>query len=767
MNARTIAARLDHGVTAFAVTTITALWVTRAFWWPGSYVESFDSYTYSGPNLAVTDGALSSGRLALWNDSIFGGVSHLGNPQAGTLYPPRLLLLLSDEHRTLGLLSAGSVLLLGLGVVALTRRLGLGVLAAATAGCLAVLNGAVLTKSVQFEQILVLAWTPWLLVTTHATLTGRRPWPAVAATAGVTAATLLAGHPQLVFETIVVAVAGTIAFVDPTRLGRLVHLAVGAALGALIALPQLIGAAVATRESVLHGGRDDVDLLDPSLALVPGAAARALFGTVTDRDPAGFVGSFESVAFVGVAVVVMAVVGVADGVLRPARRRWTLSFAASAAVMLVWSLGPRTPVFTVASRVVPGFDLARGSARWLVVVVLLVVVLAAAGLDAVGRGVDRRALVAAVTATVVAGVIVAVRSLEGDDGGLGAEWLLLAGLTLALVAAGTSRRRTGAAAALAIIAVGSLALSARHSFPEQLATGTPFTSAADGVATTAWLRGQDGFTISFTDDLRAAEYGVPGLRPNANVLVDVPSIDGYDGGVQVTERWAAALRRFTPDPVEDLPLRNNVTVPLDPAQLGRLGVRFVLVDRTRPVDQIVPDWEGPRAADDRFEVWENPSWVAEALAWRSAAVLDPAEAPDLLRERLDELASTALVDALAEPLECRPSAACAPVPLRVDRSTPERFAVAVDLPDRSVVSVAQQYDPGWAVSVDGEDADVLEVDGLFMGVEVAAGPHEITWRYRPGWLTPALGISVLAIAATLAIVVVPPLAPAAGITRRG
>ena len=28
------------------------------------------------------------------------------------------------------------------------------------------------------------------------------------------------------------------------------------------------------------------------------------------------------------------------------------------------------------------------------------------------------------------------------------------------------------------------------------------------------------------------------MRPNANVLAGVASIDGYDGGVQITERWA-------------------------------------------------------------------------------------------------------------------------------------------------------------------------------------------------------------------------------------
>ena len=58
-----------------------------------------------------------------------------------------------------------------------------------------------------------------------------------------------------------------------------------------------------------------------------------------------------------------------------------------------------------------------------------------------------------------------------------------------------------------------------------------------------------------TDDGQTVEYEVPGMRPNANVLAGVASIDGYDGGVQITERWADALRRFQPDPPIELPLR--------------------------------------------------------------------------------------------------------------------------------------------------------------------------------------------------------------------
>ena len=199
-----IEVRAHHGVDRLVVTA-SRVWATRSFWWPGRYVVTFDSYTYGGPNLVVTEAALAVAACALWNDAIFGGVTHLGNPQAGTLYPPRLLALLLEDNRALGVLVAAHVVLLGLGMVALTRRLGFGALGRGVRRRAAVLNGAVLTKSMQFEQILVIAWAPWLLVADRTpTLTGR------SSVAGrrrdcrrSTAAILLAGHPQMVFETIV------------------------------------------------------------------------------------------------------------------------------------------------------------------------------------------------------------------------------------------------------------------------------------------------------------------------------------------------------------------------------------------------------------------------------------------------------------------------------------------------------------------------------------------------------------------------------------
>jgi hypothetical protein len=734
-------------VSASLIVAVVASWATRAFWWPGRYVVTFDGYTYSGPNLELTAAGARRWTLALWNDSIFGGVSHLGNPQAGTLYPPRLLTLLFETNRAMGVLVALHVIVLGLGFVALARNLGCCARAATVGGAALVLSGMTLTKTTQFEQILVIAWMPWLLVAIRRVLRDDRPWRNAGWLAIVTAAVLTAGHPQMVFEAVVLAAAAVIGFVDRAHIRRLGQLAGGVALGAVIAAPQLIAAALATRDSAITAGRNPAQLLDPAYSTLPSAGVRALLGSVTVRDPVAFVGGFEAISFVGVALVSLAAIGFVDALGRRDRRQWVIAFTSAAVVSGIWAGGPRTLVFRAARRIVPGFDLARVSSRWLIVVVIVVVLLATSGIDAVLRGEISRRTIATASGALGIGALVVVLVHVGDRTTT-IQWLTIAALSVGgclLATAGRPGARGAAAAAVALLVVMELGLMSLHSLPQLETVDRPFTSDSYRTATTNWLRGRPGYTISFTDDLRPPDYAVPGLRPNANVLADVRSIDGYDGGVWITKRWAAALRRLNPTPDVELPLRNAALLPLDTDALGRLGVHYVLIDRSRPVEAMVPGWIGPTVSDDRFVVYENPAWRGEAVAWPSVDAAPSDQVPDLLRTRSSELRDTLLVASPADALACR--SACQPVGLTMTRSSPEHASTVVDLTQPSVVTFDQQFDAGWTVTVDGRPADPIEADALVVGVGVGAGRHTIDFRYRPRWLTPALilaGLGALA-----------------------
>jgi hypothetical protein len=57
--------------------------------------------------------------------------------------------------------------------------------------------------------------------------------------------------------------------------------------------------------------------------------------------------------------------------------------------------------------------------------------------------------------------------------------------------------------------------------------------------------------------------------------------------------------------------------------------------------------------------------------------------------------------------------------------------ITVNAPGDGVVVLRQQPARGWRVTVDGRRAEPLVIDGIFRGVSVAKGHHEILWTYRP------------------------------------
>jgi len=70
--------------------------------------------------------------------------------------------------------------------------------------------------------------------------------------------------------------------------------------------------------------------------------------------------------------------------------------------------------------------------------------------------------------------------------------------------------------------------------------------------------------------------------------------------------------------------------------------------------------------------------------------------------------------------------------------------VRVDTPRRGVLVLADAWYPGWRVTIDGAPTDSFPVDGLFRGVRVSEGAHEIVFRYQPQSLVVGLAISGVA-----------------------
>lgn len=78
-----------------------------------------------------------------------------------------------------------------------------------------------------------------------------------------------------------------------------------------------------------------------------------------------------------------------------------------------------------------------------------------------------------------------------------------------------------------------------------------------------------------------------------------------------------------------------------------------------------------------------------------------------------------------------------------------RVRINVDGPRPGILMLADAYYPGWKATVDGEAAEVLRADGMFRGVLIKGGPHEVEFRYDPFSLR--LGLYITAGAAVIVL----------------
>ncbi len=789
------------------VVAVFTTWVAWPFLTTHGWVTGYDTVTYGGPNLATTLRELEAGRLPVWNEDLFAGVPHLANPQAAVLYPLKWLFVGVDAARAYELITALHLYLLAGGMlVLLSARLRLRPPAGAVGAVALVGSGLVMARSLQFEQLAVLAWVPWVLAGIDAVVTTRhRRWRAVALTALAIGVLLVAGHPQQVYVSAPVIAVWTLARVlDATRTdvaegwrtrtravaARLVPVAAAGLLGLALAAAQVLPAVALLPESALVGTRDLEASIDPAFSVTPRYLASTLLGDALGTAQAQTADSFEAMGFVGGAAALLALVGVVATVATR-RWRWTgLALAGLVVTGLVFALGPEcrhledgTYVcepgglpYRAAYRLLPGFGLARVPGRWMAVATFALAIAAALGVDALRRrAVTKQVLVA--TGALLAGFLVAAVATGSLPPGIDATavwgWTLAAaavGAGALAITRGSGRTLLLAGAAVLVLAVGlELGLAQRHSAARTSELDTPFTR-LDGPAAD-FLAAQPDRILSIAgqpfDDLA---YLSRALKPNANATFGVRSLDGYDGGVQVTNTWINAMEPFNPDFLaKDLPLNWQIEYPVNKQLLARFGVRYVLIDpvelgygfglpevdsersKARARRTALPGWTGPLVTDGTIEVFENPAWKGDAVVYHETVVVPDTDDAVLLQLGAVKPWQTIVTEG-GPALDCP---ACTVTVPEVRRPRPGVIEASVTTTRDGVLVVPEQHLPGWSVTVDGEPADLLEADGLSLGVFLPPGEHEVRFAYDAPGLRAGTVVSLLAGATVVALLVWP------------
>ncbi len=583
---------------------------------PNLVPSGYDLLTYFYPYRAAVAEALSQGRLPLWNPYIFGGAPLFANIQAAVLYPPNLITLPLPPFPAFAALIFFHLWLAGLGMYLLGRLgLGLGVPAALLAALTYGLSGFLAQQLGHPNQTAASAWLPWVLLGTLRLVRGGPGWlPLTALFIGVQ---ILAGHPQETYLTLVAA--GLLAAYEAWS-GRprpvvfpLLGFGLAVGLGFGLAAVQALPSWELSRLSIRGGGLSFREAV--SFSLPPWELLRALLPTYGDNP------FNEFIAYVGFIPLGLALAGVLGAGDRP-YRTYALLLGALALALAMSAYNPLSPLLY---NLVPGLRMFRVPARWLLLYTLAAAVLAGIGLEAgLNKGAGgQRVKIAALwlVSLLVLGFILLswqpVLTLPGGPARI--VWIPAAALTAFLATfwpVGLPAARVvawalifGAAVELGLAVNGleiTRALPADFLTEERPALSQLRLEKEPGVLSLADTRFQPGDSA---DVLRAWSRGYTDAQvneglvflkykeavvPNLGMVYGLPTVDGYDGGMlpsaaywEFKRAWLEyeAARTGRPEIAENLhadsQLRFDLDVIPDSAVLSGLGVRYVVVDKTR------------------------------------------------------------------------------------------------------------------------------------------------------------------------------------------
>ena len=78
------------------------------------------------------------------------------------------------------------------------------------------------------------------------------------------------------------------------------------------------------------------------------------------------------------------------------------------------------------------------------------------------------------------------------------------------------------------------------------------------------------------------------------------------------------------------------------------------------------------------------------------------------------------------------------------RFEPHRIEVTARSTGAGILTLSEPYFPGWRVELNGQPAEILQVNYILRGIRVGAGDHRVIFRYEPTSYRLGLYLSCLA-----------------------
>ena len=746
-----------------------------------------DIWHLNYPMKAFYQQELEAGRLPLWCPDIGTGFPLHAEGQVAALYPLNLLL-----YKVLPLALAfnwGMLLhavLSGAFAAAFARQLGAGRGGSVLAALVFAFSGFFVTHLKHINMTASAVWIPLLLLLLER-YARNRSRGTLALFAAAVAAMILAGHPQIVYNNLLVAggyalyllvavwrrrpVAGGGRGPAGRFAGGLLYAVI---LGVLLGLPQLLPTQELNKLGPRQGGMSvqaateweyhpkfllgflwpgafgDPGVLEEVPATDPrtGAGQRGPDGkpimTLRGFDPGGVQMLYwEMTGYVGILPLLLAALAVAFGFRRAALWRLLVFLG----LTLLLTLGTHGGLFHLFYHLVPGFSLFRFHDRFLLYVDLFLAVLAGLGLTwALARVSARPRRALAVTAAVLASIIA---------------------FTDLYLALGHHNPRIEASRWTA--APESVQKIRQDAGPKPAPFRVADHDAGRTVFTNAYYRAR-----GWVGDLTPYDVARNMLDPNLNLLYHIDHLQIY---FQLRPRWMTEASGLLYDPrtverIADLYNVRYLLVPRGPTYdaipgqnrahptVARLAQLTAAGHFTEIASFAGDAIQGMQMVDRQTGALSHPTFHIQLLRnnqARSRAFLVP-RARVLTEQQVPEGRLTpgqmALLDPGFDPgrevlLHRAPTDPSflgghpgdpIPDPVEFADYQPQRVELAVTAPRDAWLVLSDTFYPGWTATVDDQATPIHRANISGRAIEVKAGKHQVVFTYRPtGWLVAVIG----------------------------
>ncbi len=584
----------------------------------------------------------------MWNPYLFQGVPFLANQQTAVLYPPNALYLLFSPETGLALSIALHFIWGALGVYVLARRVVCLVYPAAIGSAIVFsLSGFLGAQVGHVNQVNAAVWLPWVFLAAHHVYSGRSVRWATALSC-LLALQFLAGHAQPSYMTLVAvmlywlgrAVWDWLGFAGyrPAFFSANVPAAPSPSIGsrsssapawfvavkhwysqllwrpvvalcllggafagtAALAAPQVLPMLQLTHHSIRQGGLSYHEATAFSLS-----PREFLVGMLPTPD--GFVSTDEFFGFIGIFAICLGLLAIVATFRRPV----TWGFAGLALVGLLLALGAYIPTYRVFFEVLPGMDLFRVPARWLLLYTFGASVLVGIGIDWLAtdaRGhVQLRATLIRLGSSIllIAIVIAALAPLQHTlPSNLALLWVGLTVVSVGVIV--LAIRVPSLVIFLPLLLALELFWATRHLEYNQAPPPIAYTDPGPLTATlreeyrggrilslagTAYAPGveqqlREQFAhlgAGSTYNLLVTQKYFEVMTPNVPQVFQIATVDGYDGGVLPLDGFVRMKDVLQPGAAAqpDAILRDQLRAVPAPRMLDLFGVAYLLDDKIR------------------------------------------------------------------------------------------------------------------------------------------------------------------------------------------